>query len=235
MDEPVDAVAPALTDPPEPPPPRRRRRERSAGRDVGVPLLAIAAVLGAIFAVQYLRTLRAESGNSGITTTVLGSDGFTPIKLGVISGGDIDLGKPGPDFQLADPAGAIVTLADFRGKPVMVNFWATWCVPCRKETPDLVALQTEWGTTAQIVGVNYYESPDTVLAFASEFSMNYPLPLDRNGEVTGSYKLTGLPESFFLDGQGVVRDHRIGIVRPGVARCIVSGIERGQHQPQDCR
>ena len=243
MDEPVADSVEAPTRAPEgpvgpndrPATARRRRRPRSFARDVGVPLLAISTVLVAIFAVQYVRTWRADSGNSGTTTTVVGSDGFTPIKLGVLSGGDVGLGKPAPAFQLEDLSGRVVTLADFRGKPVVVNFWATWCVPCRKETPDLVDLQREWGASAQIVGVNYSESAETAGAFANEFSINYVIALDRTGEVTGSYKLTGLPETFFLDQQGLVRDHRIGLLRPGVARCIVSGIERGQYKPDECR
>ncbi len=71
--------------------------------------------------------------------------------------------------------------------------------------------------------------------FVDNYSINYPTPLDGCGEVTGSYKLRGLPETFFLDEQGIIRDHRIGQLRPDVARCIVAGIQAGAHDPEDCR
>ena len=98
-----------------------------------------------------------------------------------------------------------------------------------------MALQEGWGESVQLIGVDYYESAGAVQEFAANYSLNYPLPLDTDGRVTGSYKLTGLPETFFLDGEGVIRDHRIGQLRPEIARCIVEGIQAGNHKPEACR
>ena len=199
-------------------------------RDVGVLVLGIAAVAVAIMFVQWIR----ERGVSPPATRAATGE-YSSLNLGPAGDGAPKLGQPAPGFQLLGPEGEVVRLEQFRGRPVLINFWATWCVPCRKETPDLVGLQSEWGTTVQILGVNYYESSGAVQEFARNFSINYPLPLDSDGRVSGSYKLTGLPETFFLDAEGVIRDHRIGQVRPDVAKCVVAGIQAGNHDPRACR
>jgi len=207
-----------------------RRGGRDPLRDLVIPIAAIVAVVVAIVLVQLVR-----ERNNAVPAAPATSDDFYSLELGPAGEGKPKVGEPAPGFQLLDAQGQVVRLEDFRGRPVLINFWATWCVPCRKETPELVALQTEWGETAQIVGVNYYESAEAVQAFATDFSVNYPLPLDSDGRVTGSYKLRGLPETYFLDSEGVIRDHRIGQLRPDVARCIVGGIQAGNHEPEECR
>lgn len=206
----------------------RKRGGRNGGRDLAIPLLAIAAVVAGIVVVQLIRERNATGAPS------VGGE-YSALNLGSTGEGAPEVGEAAPGFQLLDPGGKMVRLEDFRGGPVLINFWATWCVPCRKETPDLVALQTEWRDTAQIIGVNYSESADAARGFVDQFSMNYPTPLDSYGEVTGSYKLRGLPETFFLDEQGIIRDHRIGQLKSEVARCIVAGIRAGNHKPEDCR
>ncbi len=207
----------------------RKRGGRNAVRDLAIPVLAIAAVVAGIVAVQLIRERNAA------TSAPSASGEYYTLNLGSTGEGAPKVGEPAPGFQLLDPGGQMIRLEDFRGRPVLINFWATWCVPCRRETPDLVALQAEWGDTAQILGVNYSEPADVAQEFAANYSVNYPTPLDSYGEVTGSYKLRGLPETFFLDEQGIIRDHRIGQLQPDVARCIVAGIESGDHQPEDCR
>lgn len=208
----------------------RKRGGRDALRDLAIPVLAIAAVVAGIVAVQMFREI-----NAGVPAGASPGGEYYTLELGSTGEGAPKLGEPAPGFHLLDPGGEMIRLEDFRGRPVLINFWATWCVPCRKETPDLVTLQAEWGETVQILGVNYYESADVAQEFVTSFAVNYPTPLDSYGEVTGSYKLTGLPETFFLDGGGIIRDHRIGQLRPDVARCIVAGIRAGGHDPKDCR
>ena len=207
----------------------RKRAYRDPLRDLAIPVLAIAAVAMTIFVVQWVRERNAA------TPSVSPGGEYYSLDLGPAGEGAPDVGEPAPGFQLLDPAGEVIRLEDFRGRPVLINFWATWCVPCRKETPDLVALQTEWGDAVQILGINYYESAEAAQGFVTEFAVNYPTPLDSYGQVTGSYKLRGLPETFFLDGEGIIRDHRIGQLDPDVARCIVTGIRGGSHEPEDCR
>jgi len=207
-----------------------KRGGRDPFRDLAIPVLAIAAVVTAIFLVQWVRERNARA-----PAPVSPGGEYYALDLGSTGEGAPKLGEPAPGFQLLDPGGQVIRLEDFRGRPVLINFWASWCVPCRKETPELVALQAEWGDKVQILGVNYYETADVAREFATNFAMNYPLPLDSYGQVSGSYKLRGLPETFFLDGEGIIRDHRIGQLQPDVARCIVAGIQAGNHEPEECR
>lgn len=226
-----DREEPVQTDKPKPLEPTyiRKRGGRNAVRDLAIPVVAIAAVVAGIVAVQLVRERNAT------TSTPPASGAYYSLSLGSTGEGAPKLGEPAPGFQLLGLEGEMIRLGDFRGRPVLVNFWATWCVPCRKETPDLVALQAEWGDTVQILGVNYSEPADVARDFVEAFSINYPTPLDSYGEVTGSYKLRGLPETYFLDQNGIIRDHRIGQLDPDVARCIAQGILAGAHEPEDCR
>lgn len=210
--------------------PRGRPLGKDPVRDLLIPIVAIGLVIVAIVVIQIYLDRGADSVSFEAT-----AGEFSALNLGPVGDGKPKLGETAPGFRLLDHEDQTVALEDFRGRPVVVNFWATWCIPCRKEVPDLVELQVEWGTDTQIVGVNYYEGPGDVREFADNFGINYPLPLDRDGRVTGSYKLTGLPETFFLDMRGIIRDHRIGQLDPGVARCIVAGIRAGDHEPKDCR
>jgi thiol-disulfide isomerase/thioredoxin len=216
--------------------------EAARHRKAGYPILELAVTLGAlgivVLGILLVENWRDRSSQPSSAAAPVFTDlNGNPIEveLGVVSGGRAALGKPAADFQLVDPDGRLLTLADYRGQPVLVNFWATWCVPCRREVPDFVQLQAEWGDSVQIVGVNLQERAVTVSQFAADFQMNYPLALDLDGEVTKAYRLTGLPETFFVDSAGILRDHRIGAVEPEIARCIVDGMLAGNHDPKDCR
>jgi len=212
------------------PAPVVRRRKRQAVRDAAVSLASILVVVGAIAFIQLLR-----SQDAGLASSEIPAGNYTAVKLGVVGGGSPRLGSPAPLFQLPVPDGKLVSLSESRGKVVLVNFWATWCVPCRQEIPDLVTLQQGWSDRAQIIGVDLQETPADVTNYANVMGMNYPLPIDFNGTVASTYKIKGLPTTFFLDAQGVIRDIRIGILKPQVATCIVDDIQRGQHDPDNCR
>ena len=234
MDDLSSSERPAPSEPDSPSPRRavRRRNAPTFWRDVFVPLAALALIAGAIVGIEAYRNSRSASDQP---TFALSSDGFTPIKIGVTGSGKSAIGETAPAFQLVQPNGQIVKLADLRGTPVLLNFWATWCAPCRREIPDLVQLQREWGTSVTVVGVDLNEPGDVVSKYAAEMGMTYPLALDHSGAVTSSYQLTGLPETFFLDASGRIVDHRIGVLRPEVARCIVAGLEAGVHTPENCQ
>jgi cytochrome c biogenesis protein CcmG, thiol:disulfide interchange protein DsbE len=114
-----------------------------------------------------------------------------------------------PDFGLATTGGAAMHLSDLRGKVVLLNFWATWCPPCKAEMPDLNALYQEFGSDHRFVvlGIDLEESPDAVASFAREQDISFPLLLDRDGEVTSQrYNLRSLPTSMIIDREGKIRD-----------------------------
>ncbi len=115
------------------------------------------------------------------------------------------LGAPAPDFTLESLDGEPVTLSAHRGTPVLLNFWATWCPPCRKEMPDLQRFSAKYGDRVQLLGVNWGESDDDVRRFLARYDVDYPNLMDRDGRAFVQYRLTGLPATFWIDERGVIR------------------------------
>jgi peroxiredoxin len=123
-------------------------------------------------------------------------------------------GAPAPDFTLKTLDGGEVTLSKYRGHPVLINFWASWCVPCRVETPELVRVYTTYQTEGLVVlGVNWtsQDSLVEVEAFVQEFKMTYPVLLDETGKVSEDlYRLRGLPLSVFVNRAGLITRLNLG-------------------------
>ncbi len=114
-----------------------------------------------------------------------------------------------PDFALRTADGGTVRLRDLRGKVVLLNFWATWCPPCKAEMPDLDALHREYGASQGFVvlGINMEESAEAVAAFAAERRISFPLLLDSDGQVSGKlFVVRSLPTSMIIDREGYIRD-----------------------------
>lgn len=127
-----------------------------------------------------------------------------------------------PIFELTDLDGNTVSLRDFRGKRVMLNFWATWCGPCRVEIPHMVKLHDELHDQAfEIVAVNLGDNVAGVAAFARRFDMRFPVLLDRRLQVASDYYVRAIPTSIFLDEQGVIRAVHVGaLTEPALRRYI---------------
>ncbi len=110
-----------------------------------------------------------------------------------------------PDFSLEGLDGRPVSLKGFRGKVVFLNFWATWCVPCREEMPAMERLHREYGTRGlAMVAVNFQESKAEARAFADEFRLTFPILLDTKGAVTRSYAVRALPVTYLVDRDGKI-------------------------------
>lgn len=114
------------------------------------------------------------------------------------------LGFRAPDFTLSDFEGHDVALSQFRGTPVLLNFWATWCPPCKAEMPALQNFYEQYGDRVAVVGVNWDHSLDDARQFLENQGITYPNLIDRQGKVFVKYGLTGLPTSFWLDERGVI-------------------------------
>ncbi len=122
-----------------------------------------------------------------------------------------------PDFTLAGLDGTTLSLAGLRGKVVLLNFWATWCPPCKAEMPDLDALQREYGAAHDfvVVGVNVEEDPATVKSFVKKNGLSFPILLDSKSQVTTQlFGVRGMPTTLIIDREGFIRDAWNGQIAP---------------------
>ena len=126
------------------------------------------------------------------------------------------VGKKAPDFTLPTLDGTEVSLSEFHGQPVLINFWATWCIPCRQEMPELVRVyeaRRERGFVVLGLNLTYSDTLPDVQAFVNEFHMTFPVLLDKDGQVAEkSYPLPGVPTSIFINRDGTIERVQIGLM-----------------------
>lgn len=142
------------------------------------------------------------------------------------------IGRPAPEWSLTSLDGATLSSADLAGRPYVVNFWASWCVPaCVDEHPVLASAHEAYGDQLTIIGVLYQDAPGDAEAFLARYGdAGYEHVVDESGALAIDYGVTGPPETFFVDADGIVRDKQFGplseesmadrlsAVLPGVAR-----------------
>ena len=129
------------------------------------------------------------------------------------SGPSLRLGSPAPEFALRVPGGAEVSLAGLRGRVVFVNFWATWCAPCREEAPSLERLYKSLaGDGFELLGISIDTEADfsKVEAFRKELGLTFPIPVDPQKRAYAAYQASGVPETFLVDPQGRVLERFVG-------------------------
>ena len=115
------------------------------------------------------------------------------------------VGYPAPDFELTTLGGEPFMLSELQGRPVVLNFWATWCGPCRRELPALQAAHEHYGQNVTIVGVDQAEAPATVQLYVDQLGLTFPVPMDADQDVANRYNVMGLPTTFFIDPEGIIR------------------------------
>lgn len=138
--------------------------------------------------------------------------GCSKDEKGKAPGGMLKEGSTAPDFILKDPAGRDVSLASLRGKVVFLNFWATWCPPCKEEIPSMVRLnQAMAGKPFQMLAVSIDEGGKAAVeAYFARTGLTLPTLNDQDQRVGKMYGITGVPETFIIDGKGVILKKVIG-------------------------
>ena len=185
-----------------------------------------------------LARMRRAVSEHKVTTTVFGISLAAILGLGILAGvsspgktggsssgagssstssAESLVGHAGPAFDLAaldDPAGH-VSLASYAGKPVIVNFFASWCGPCRTETPLLAQYYSSHHDAVHMIGVDANDSRTAALAFTKKYGVSYPVGSDPAATTAGAYGVVAMPQTYFLNAQHKVVDHVYGKVTAG--------------------
>jgi len=124
---------------------------------------------------------------------------------------ETQVGNPAPDFELQDLDGQATSLSELWGSPVMLNFWATWCGPCRYEMPYLQEIYDEWSEKELVVlAIDVSESASTVERFLQAEGYSFPVLLDTRGVVGKKYNIRAIPTTYFIDKDGIIQGIKIG-------------------------
>jgi peroxiredoxin len=173
---------------------------RNEGKEI-VGVFVALALLGALLMTESCSWLEMSSGNKGPETTSTGGD-------------------KAMEFTAKNLDAQDVKLSDFKGKVVLVNFWAVWCGPCQEEIPELVELYNTYRDKGfVIVGVSDPSDLNEIKSFVNEHKMNYPVVID-NGNISDEYNVTGFPTSFLINREGkIVKKY------PGYSRGLRKNLE----------
>jgi thiol-disulfide isomerase/thioredoxin len=121
-----------------------------------------------------------------------------------------EVGEVAPNFQYTFEDGTTTKLSDLQGKKVIVNFWATWCVPCEKEMPALQQAGQEYGDSVVVIGVNRDEEAPAIRAFAEELGVQFPLIANPERDISQRYRANNLPTTYFINTDGSIGSQRVG-------------------------
>ncbi len=172
-------------------------------------LIVVGVILAVLFVVD--RTVLQDEG-------IINKVGLTGKYKKIYNASELPVGlaegNMAPDFSLVDLNGNALKLSDFRGKRVLVNFWATWCPPCKAEMPYMQEMYEKYQEEGfEVLAVNSTvteKSRDNVVDFVSEYGLTFPIPMDEKNRVSSDYEILSFPTSFFIDSDGVIRSITVG-------------------------
>ncbi|MBS1966958.1 MAG: TlpA family protein disulfide reductase [Chloroflexi bacterium SZAS-1] len=170
--------------------------------------------------------LLAACGGTPATTPVVSSGPQTiAVSSRILPGGAQDVipaqGEAAPDFEYTMPDGSTHTLSQLRGKKVLLNFWATWCGPCRSEMPDLQQTLSKYSDVV-VIGVNKAQTLDQLGPFANELGVTFPLITNLDGDIAERYAAKLLPTTYFINSDGTIALRKTGVMN---AEFIANHIE----------
>jgi thiol-disulfide isomerase/thioredoxin len=186
---------------------------------VSVPIAALLASCGRNQPSEPLPSVSLDTFPTGL------GRGFP---VGTLVGADnsatgIEKGNTAPNFrmQLSDEQG--LYLSDLVGRPILINFWATWCGPCRLEMPEIVH-HAETAPDLLVIAINVQEEEEPVAAFAGDFNMTMPVVRDVDAKIRDLYQVRGMPTSVFIDREGKVSTYREGVMSPNMLEELLTPI-----------
>jgi len=162
-----------------------------------LPKAILPVILVSVLLVTGCQPVSEPPGGTSSTTLVEGSQ----------------VGDLAPDFQLQNLNGELVSLSELRGRPVMLNFWATWCPPCRAEMPYIQAIYEAWTGKSPgviVLGINMRESPSKVREFMQSNNLSFPVLLDIEKNISTKYNVSAIPTTFFIDADGIIQAMKVG-------------------------
>ena len=194
--------------------PQSRREWSGWLRSIVLPIGLVVAIIGVLLYVQ--------SGGNEARDDGFGTVDLPETRNATSQAPNARDGRAAPDFLLPQLNGDPLRLSDLQGRPLVVNFWASWCVTCRAEVPDLIDLyDAHKDNGLLLLGVNLRETEGAASRFVNEFGINYPIVFDRDGDVAGTWRIggpnQGVPSTYFIDRAGVVRKVVFGTVTKKLA------------------
>jgi peroxiredoxin len=122
------------------------------------------------------------------------------------------LGTLAPDFELVNLSGDLVRLSDYKGTPVLINFWATWCGPCKLEMPSIQERYKTLAPRFEVLAVNFDEPVERVEGFVDEVGVSFPVLLDPGAKIQELYRVRGYPTTYLVDANGYIQVHHVGFM-----------------------
>jgi cytochrome c biogenesis protein CcmG/thiol:disulfide interchange protein DsbE len=174
-------------------------------------LALVALALLAFMGLMAYGLFRQDSSRGGLATNNVGQ--LVPVRP-----------HPASDFRVTLYDGQSIKLSELRGRPVVLNFWASWCPPCRAEGPELERSYQKYKDRATFLGVNIWDNDSTAQTFLHDFGITYSSGPNPRGDVAVEYGVTGIPETFFITKDGVLTHHWIGPITDAQLSSILDQI-----------